>query len=178
MSISPYSKSPGLLLCNPSSSLPRSRLSHSGDGPVVGHKTKAVLEDSMAIEEQNRASSALVKSVLEPLQPGTKRVLKLVIYVILPKGEDRHQICPRGREERGRVHGQEGISWPPSFLKGPSEQELEQRTEPWDKRRRPRVSPRPARASFITSSRSWLFSGSMTGTWIVTESMLSLLVTR
>ena len=76
------------------------------------------------------------------------------------------------------MEGQEGISWSPSFLEGPSEQELEQRTEPWDKSRRPQVSPRPARASFITSSRSWLFSGSMTGTWIVTESMLSLLVTR
>ena len=145
---------------------------------MAGHKTKAVLEDSTAIEEQDGASSALVKSVLKPPQPETRRVLNLVIDVILPKGEDQHQICPRGRQERGRVEGQEGTSWSPSFLKGPSEQELEQRTEPGGKSRRPRVSPGPARASFITSSSSCLFSESRTGTWIVTESMLALLVTR
>ena len=122
MSISPYSKSPGLLLCNPSSSLPRSRLSHSGDGPVVGHKTKAVLEDSTAIEEWHGASCDLLKSVLEPAQSGARRVLNLVIDVILPKGEDRHQIFPRGKQERGCVETQEGISWSASLLKGPSEQ--------------------------------------------------------
>ena len=113
---------------------------------MAGHKTKAVLEDSTAIEEQDGASSALVKSVLKPPQPETRRVLNLVIDVILPKGEDQHQICPRGRQERGRVEGQEGTSWYPSLLKGPSEQELEQRTEPWDKSRRPQVCPRPATA--------------------------------
>ena len=142
----PCSTSPGLLLCNTSPSQPESRLIHSGDGSAVGHKTRAVLEDSMAIKEMDGASSALVKSVLEPPQPGTPRVLNLVIYVILPKGEDRHQICPRGRQERGRVEGLEGTSWLPSLLKGPSDQELEQRTEPWDKSRRPRVSHRPVTA--------------------------------
>ena len=100
-----------------------SRLTHNGDGSVVGHKAKAVLEDSMAIEERDGTSSAL-KLVLKPPQPGTRRVLNLVIYVILPKGEYRHQICPRGRQERGCVEGQEGIGWSPSLLKGPSEQEL------------------------------------------------------
>ena len=59
MSMSPYSKSPGPLPCNPSTSMPGFRLSHSGDRSVVGHKTKAVLEDSTAIEEQNRTSTAL-----------------------------------------------------------------------------------------------------------------------
>ena len=44
------------------------------------------------------------------------------------------------------MEGQEGISWSPSFLKAPSEQELEQRTEPWDKSRRPWVCPRSAMA--------------------------------
>ena len=145
---------------------------------MAGHKTKAELEDSTAIEERDGASSALVKSVLKPPQPGTRRVLNLLIDVILPKGEDWHQSCHRGRQERGRMEGQDGISWSPSLLKGPSEQELEQRTEPWDKSRRPQVSPRPARASFITSSRSWLFSGPVTGTGIVSESMLSLLAIR
>ena len=33
------------------------------------------------------------------------------------------------------MEGQEGTSWSPSLLKGPCDQELEQRTEPWDKRR-------------------------------------------
>ena len=111
---------------------------------MAGHKTKAALEDSTAIEEQDGASSALVKSVLKPPQPETRRVLNLVKYVILPKGEDRHQICPRGRQERGCVERQESTIWYPSLLKGRSEQELEQRTkvgglgcvpdlpQPWD----------------------------------------------
>ena len=113
---------------------------------MAGHKTKAELEDSTAIEERDGASSALVKSVLKPPQPGTGRVLNLVKYVILPKGEDWHQSCRRGRQERGRLEGQEGTNWYLSLLKGPSEQELEQRTEPWAKSRRPQVSPRPATA--------------------------------
>ena len=46
------------------------------------------------------------------------------------------------------MEGQEGIGWSPSLLEGPSEQELEQRIEPWDKSRRPRVSPRPAMVLF------------------------------
>ena len=144
----PCSTSPGLLLCNTSPSQPGSRLTHSGDGSAVGHKTRAVLEDSTAIEERDGASSALVKVVLEPPQPGIPRVLNLFIHVILPKGEDQHQICPKGRQERGCVEGQEGTSWSPSLLKGPSDQELEQRTEPWDKSRRPRVSHRTATAFF------------------------------
>ena len=142
----PCSTSPGLLLCNTSPSQPGSRLTHSGDGSVVEHKTRAVLEDSMAIKEMDGASSALVKSVLEPPQPGTLRVLNMVIYVILPNGEDRHQSCPRGRQERGRVEGQEVTSWSPSLLKGPSDQDLEQKTEPQDFCRRSRVSHRPATA--------------------------------
>ena len=44
------------------------------------------------------------------------------------------------------MEGQEGTSWCTSLLKGPSEQELEQSTEPWDKSRRPRVSSRPSTA--------------------------------
>ena len=115
----PCSTSPGLLLCNTSPSQPGSRLIHSGEGSAVGHKTRAVVEDSTAIEERDGASSALVKSVLEPPQPGTPRVLNLVIYVILPKGEDQHQICPRGRQERGRVEGQEDTGCFSSLLKGP-----------------------------------------------------------
>lgn len=39
---------------------PRSRLTHSGDGSAVGHKTKAVLEDSTAIEGRDGTSNALV----------------------------------------------------------------------------------------------------------------------
>ena len=46
------------------------------------------------------------------------------------------------------MEGQDGISWSPSLLKGPSEQELEQRTKPWDKSRRPWVFSRPATALF------------------------------
>ena len=113
---------------------------------MAGHKTKAELEDSTAIEERDGASKVLVKSVLNPSQPGTRRVLNLLIDVILPKGEDWHQSCRRGRQERGRLEGQEGTNWYLSLLKGPSEQELEQRTEPWAKSRRPQVSPRPATA--------------------------------
>ena len=109
---------------NANQNQPGSRLTHSGDGLVVGHKTKAVLEDSMATEERDGTSSALEKLVLKPPQPGTRRVLNLVIYVILPKGEDRHQSCPRGRQKRGCVEVQEVIGWSPSLLKGPSEQEL------------------------------------------------------
>ena len=44
------------------------------------------------------------------------------------------------------VEGQEGTSWSPSLLQGPSEQELEQRTKPWGKSRRPWLFSRPATA--------------------------------
>ena len=67
-----------------------------GDGPAVGHKTKAVLEDSTTIEEWDGDSYSLLKSVLEPAHPGARGVLNLLEYVILPKGEDRYQSCPRG----------------------------------------------------------------------------------
>ena len=84
------------LLCSPFLSQPESRLTHGGDGPAVGHKTKAVLEDSTTIEEWDGDSYSLLKSVLEPAHPGARGVLNLLEYVILPKGEDRYQSCPRG----------------------------------------------------------------------------------
>ena len=173
----PCSTSPGLLLCNTSPAQPGYRLTHSGDWSAVGHKTRAVVEDSTAIEERDGASSALVKSVLEPPQPGTLRVLNLIICVILPK-EDQHQICPRGRQERGHVEGQEDTGWFSSLLKGANDQELEQRKEPWDKSRRPQVSHRTSTAFFYNFKWVMPFSGPMTGTRTFSESMLSLLVTR
>ena len=170
MSRFPCSTSPGLLLYSPSPSQPGSRLTHSGDGSAVGHKTKAVLENSMAIEEWDGATSDLVKLVLKPLQPGTRRVLNLVIYVILPKREDQHQSCPRERQERGHVEGQKATSWSPSPMKGPSEQDLEERIEPWDKSRRPEGSPRPAWPCFVTVSRTWPVSWQLYGSCNMTGS--------
>ena len=82
------------LLCSPFLSQPESRLTHGGDGPAVGHKTTAVLEDSTTIEEWDGDSYSLLKSVLEPAHPGARGVLNLLEYVILPKGEDRYQSCP------------------------------------------------------------------------------------
>ena len=55
----PLKHKPKPLVVQPFPSQPRSRLTNSGDGPAVGHKTKAVLEDSTAIEERDGESRGL-----------------------------------------------------------------------------------------------------------------------
>ena len=76
------------------------------------------------------------------------------------------------------MEGQEGISWSPSFLKAPSEQELEQRTEPWDKSRRPWVSPSPSLVLFYNLKQVMALLWATTSIGIINDSRLTLLSTR
>lgn len=50
----PLCSQPGPWPCSPPHSQPGSWLTHGGDGPAVGQKTKAVLEDTPAVEERER----------------------------------------------------------------------------------------------------------------------------
>ena len=71
----------------------------------------------------------------------------------------------------------EDTSWSPSLLKVASEQELEQRTGPWTKSRRPRVSPRTATVLFCNFRQVMVLLRAKVWHSIVTESMLTLLAT-
>lgn len=86
-----------------------SQLTYGGDGLAEGHKAKAVLEDTSAMEERKGDAHDLLQPVLDPAQPGSRGVLNLVEQVVLPKGEDRHKSCPRGTQERTDGRTQEGM---------------------------------------------------------------------
>lgn len=83
-------------------------LTHSGDGLAIGYETKAVLEDTTAMEEWEGDAHDLLQPVLDPAQPGARAVLDLVKEFILPEREDRHQRCPGERQERICVEGLRG----------------------------------------------------------------------
>ena len=57
---------------------PGSQLTHGGDGLAVGYKTKAVLEDTTAMEEREGDTHDLLQPVLDAAQPGAGRILDLV----------------------------------------------------------------------------------------------------
>lgn len=88
--------SQALFLILPSQS--GSRLTYGGDGLAEGHEAKAVLEDTSAVEDREGDAHDLLEPVLDPAQPGTRGVLNLVEQVVLPKGEDWHESCPRGTQ--------------------------------------------------------------------------------
>lgn len=71
--------SPGLFPHSlPPPRLAGSQLTHGGDGLAVGYKAKAVLEDTTAMEEREGDTHDLLQPVLNPTQPGARRVLNLV----------------------------------------------------------------------------------------------------
>lgn len=75
----PIPKSPcGTLLRSCPHTQPGTQLTHSGDGPAVGHEAKAVLEDTSAMEEGEGDTHDLVQLVLNAAQPGARGVLNLV----------------------------------------------------------------------------------------------------
>lgn len=76
-------------------------LTHSVDGLPVGHDTKAVLEDTPRMEEGQRDTHDALQLVLNQADPGASRVLHLVEQLILPEGEDRHQMGTREGMGRG-----------------------------------------------------------------------------
>lgn len=64
---------------------------HDGDGQAARGEAEGVLEQPAANGQHGGQSDAAAQQLLEVVQPGAARVVHLVVQIVLPEGEDRHE---------------------------------------------------------------------------------------